>query len=86
MSTHGGYVPANSDLREGATKEIGHCAPNASSDPNLVQPDKRRLNPTVVDESAESVHVFTQPQCVQEPVHAGIYSPTKAALALIEAI
>ena len=86
------YVPANSDLREGATKEIGHCTPHASSDPNLVQPDKRRLNPrgvksfTDVDEGAEGVHVLTQPQCVQEPVHASICSPTKAALALIEAI
>ena len=57
-------VPTNPDLGECATEEIGHNAPHASNDPNMVQPDERRLNPggvksnTDVDESAESVDVL----------------------------
>ena len=57
-----------------------------------MQPDGRRLNPggaknfTDVNEGAESLHVLTQPQCVQEPEHASICSPTKTVLALIETI
>ena len=92
MSTHGGDTSPQTRTCESVPQRKLATVPHASSDPNLVQPDKRRLNPrgvksfTDVNEGAEGVHVLTQPQCVQEPVHASICSPTKAALALIEAI